>query len=208
LEKIASLSLVCSFGRFEGIKIQGTAMMITTRTTRLKARVAVVKVAVVVGVVVAVLVGAAAVGRRKSGASEWVKASVCLTETSGKLPYLLHAPAATRTNTFTTTTITTINTTLAMATYHHSSCDRHLTPPSTNTAPTNSYDEAHYPNGKPRVLNVWIPFTDASADNGCLWVVPREFDPAYDQPTGKLQSSWWVSVCCPFVRSCLRPTDR
>jgi len=46
-----------------------------------------------------------------------------------------------------------------------------------------SYDEAHFSDdGRPRVLNVWIPLTEATADNGCLWVVPREFDPFYDKP--------------------------
>ena len=45
-----------------------------------------------------------------------------------------------------------------------------------------SFDEAHFPDGAPRVCNVWMPLTDATVDNGCLWVVPREFDPMYDQP--------------------------
>ena len=47
-----------------------------------------------------------------------------------------------------------------------------------------SYDEAHFPGpeGLPRVCNVWIPLTDATVDNGCLWVIPKEFDPMYAQP--------------------------
>lgn len=44
-----------------------------------------------------------------------------------------------------------------------------------------SYNEAHFPDGSARVLNVWIPLTDVTVDNGCLWVVPKEFDPMYTQ---------------------------
>ena len=47
-----------------------------------------------------------------------------------------------------------------------------------------SYEEAHFSDGRPRILNVWVPFTDADVDNGCLWVVPREFDPIYEK-TGR-----------------------
>ena len=43
-----------------------------------------------------------------------------------------------------------------------------------------SYDEAHdISDGSPKILNVWLPFTDATPNNGCLWVVPREWDPCY-----------------------------
>ena len=42
-----------------------------------------------------------------------------------------------------------------------------------------TYGDAHFPDGAPKVLNTWLPFTEAAADNGCLWVVPREFDACY-----------------------------
>ena len=34
----------------------------------------------------------------------------------------------------------------------------------------------------PKLLNVWIPINDATLSNGCMRVVPREFDPAFARP--------------------------
>ena len=43
-----------------------------------------------------------------------------------------------------------------------------------------AYGDAHWrTDGRAKVLNTWLPFTYADADNGCLWVVPKEFDDRY-----------------------------
>ena len=34
----------------------------------------------------------------------------------------------------------------------------------------------------PRVLSTWMPLTPVRTDNGCMYVVPRGFDPDFDQP--------------------------
>ena len=52
-----------------------------------------------------------------------------------------------------------------------------------------SYDEAFGPNSGdetsnplPRVLSTWMPLTPVRTDNGCMYVVPTEFDPCFDRP--------------------------
>lgn len=35
------------------------------------------------------------------------------------------------------------------------------------------------PDGSPRILTVWVPLTDASPRNGCMYVVPTHLDPHY-----------------------------
>jgi hypothetical protein len=36
----------------------------------------------------------------------------------------------------------------------------------------------------PAILNVWIPLNDATLDNGCMYVVPREFDTDFARTDG------------------------
>ena len=43
-------------------------------------------------------------------------------------------------------------------------------------------DEDHH--SSPAVLNVWIPLNDATNDNGCMYVVPREFDSDFARTDG------------------------
>jgi hypothetical protein len=52
-------------------------------------------------------------------------------------------------------------------------------------------DSLHYEEDKgkhdvssdhPAILNVWIPLNDATLDNGCMYVVPREFDADFCNP--------------------------
>jgi hypothetical protein len=38
------------------------------------------------------------------------------------------------------------------------------------------YHEGEDANESPAILTVWIPLNDATLDNGCMYVVPREFD--------------------------------
>lgn len=42
----------------------------------------------------------------------------------------------------------------------------------------NTY-ETLYPNGMPKTLTVWIPLTDATPLNGCMYIVPADRDPTY-----------------------------
>jgi hypothetical protein len=43
--------------------------------------------------------------------------------------------------------------------------------------------EAMFDDGKtPKLLNVWIPVNDATLENGCMYIVPREFDSNFDRP--------------------------
>jgi hypothetical protein len=37
----------------------------------------------------------------------------------------------------------------------------------------------------PAILNVWIPLNDAALDNGCMYVVPREFGTDFVNPDTK-----------------------
>lgn len=45
-----------------------------------------------------------------------------------------------------------------------------------------TYKNCHNPkDGSPDILSLWIPLVDVSADNGCMYVIPRESDPQFDQ---------------------------
>ena len=44
----------------------------------------------------------------------------------------------------------------------------------------NSFDSSLQP--EPKILNVWIPLVDTTHNNGCLCVLPKEFDTVFDQP--------------------------
>ena len=35
--------------------------------------------------------------------------------------------------------------------------------------------------GSPLLLTVWIPVSNVTVDNGCMYVVPREFDAGFDR---------------------------
>ncbi|HYA20272.1 MAG TPA: phytanoyl-CoA dioxygenase family protein [Burkholderiales bacterium] len=35
------------------------------------------------------------------------------------------------------------------------------------------------PDGRPRMCTVWIPFTDATTHNSCIYVLPRPYDPVF-----------------------------
>ena len=38
------------------------------------------------------------------------------------------------------------------------------------------------PDGTPLTLTVWLPLTDATPENGCMYVVPADRDPTYNTP--------------------------
>ena len=66
------------------------------------------------------------------------------------------------------------------------------------------YDQCHLEDGSPSVVSVWIPFVQASLDNGCMYVVPRENDPLFDQPDDKFHLT---PTLRPFPYSHVRPLN-
>jgi ectoine hydroxylase-related dioxygenase (phytanoyl-CoA dioxygenase family) len=49
-------------------------------------------------------------------------------------------------------------------------------------------DKGHrslYPDGRPKSLTVWLPLTEATPLNGCMYVVPAYRDPTYNTPNDK-----------------------
>jgi len=39
-----------------------------------------------------------------------------------------------------------------------------------------------FPDGRPQSLSVWIPLTEATPLNGCMYIVPAHLDPTYNTP--------------------------
>ncbi|NES85799.1 MAG: phytanoyl-CoA dioxygenase family protein [Moorea sp. SIO2B7] len=39
------------------------------------------------------------------------------------------------------------------------------------------------PNGMPKALNIWIPLTEVTPLNGCMYILPADLDPNYNQDT-------------------------
>ncbi|HET6251925.1 MAG TPA: phytanoyl-CoA dioxygenase family protein [Tepidisphaeraceae bacterium] len=44
---------------------------------------------------------------------------------------------------------------------------------------------ALYPDGRPKSLTVWLPLTDATPLNGCIYMIPAYLDPTYNTPQDK-----------------------
>lgn len=44
------------------------------------------------------------------------------------------------------------------------------------------HSEAFDQKGRATIINVWVPLCNATLDNGCMYVVPKEFDPLFDKP--------------------------
>lgn len=42
-----------------------------------------------------------------------------------------------------------------------------------------SYADTHTAEGEVKIVHVWIPLNDVSVENGCMYVLPREFDNLY-----------------------------
>ena len=38
------------------------------------------------------------------------------------------------------------------------------------------HDQCILPSGRPKIINIWVPLTEATLDNGCMHVLPRESD--------------------------------
>lgn len=45
-----------------------------------------------------------------------------------------------------------------------------------------SFTQSTYPDGSPKILSLWMPLTDATLDNGCMFVIPKEHDKYFDKP--------------------------
>ena len=45
-----------------------------------------------------------------------------------------------------------------------------------------SYTETFDGDGAIQALSIWVPLSDVDARNGCMFVLPKEFDPAHDKP--------------------------
>ncbi len=43
-------------------------------------------------------------------------------------------------------------------------------------------DSAFAPNGDPNLISLWIALTDATVDNGCIYVLPKTLDPGWPKP--------------------------
>lgn len=41
---------------------------------------------------------------------------------------------------------------------------------------------ALYPDGKPKILSFWIPYSEANPENSCISIVPADRDPTYKTP--------------------------
>ncbi len=80
-----------------------------------------------------------------------------------------------------------------------------------------NYDETFSPDGSLIALSVWIPLTDARADNGCMYILPKEFDSLHDDPKnpshlrcavdgqgdGVLELRFPLQGMCVYVRACM-----
>lgn len=47
--------------------------------------------------------------------------------------------------------------------------------------------------GRPQAISLWVPLTDATTENGCMYVVPAPWDPQYENP--------WASAEVMFLQS-------
>ncbi|KAJ1489716.1 hypothetical protein T484DRAFT_3446637 [Baffinella frigidus] len=56
-----------------------------------------------------------------------------------------------------------------------------------------SHPETFSPDGSLRVLSIWVPLTDVDAINGCMFVLPKEFDPIHD----KADDEWHLASAVP-----------
>lgn len=67
------------------------------------------------------------------------------------------------------------------------------------------FDQCHLDDGEtPSVVSVWIPMVQATLDNGCMYVVPREMDPLFDRPEDKYHLT---PTLRPFPYAHVRPLN-
>jgi hypothetical protein len=76
-----------------------------------------------------------------------------------------------------------------------------------------TYSDTYNAQGQPQLLTVWVPVSDITVDNGCMYVVPKEFDHNYDrddvmehmlvQSTGWLAGKSFLRFDYPFLWQCI-----
>ena len=44
-----------------------------------------------------------------------------------------------------------------------------------------TFTDSHAADGTPKILTMWVPLTMVSTENGCMYVVPKEFDENYER---------------------------
>jgi hypothetical protein len=44
-----------------------------------------------------------------------------------------------------------------------------------------TFTDSHCSQGKPKILTMWVPVTEVTPQNGCMYVVPKQFDENYDR---------------------------
>ena len=44
-----------------------------------------------------------------------------------------------------------------------------------------TYSASTFSDGEPKILSVWVPLNEVTTENGCMYVVPREFDENFDK---------------------------
>ena len=61
------------------------------------------------------------------------------------------------------------------------------------------YSESHLPDGTPSILGIWIPVVDATPENGCMYVVPRERDPMWDAVEDRMHKAPHLMSGFPYA---------
>lgn len=56
-----------------------------------------------------------------------------------------------------------------------------------------NHAESNAEDGSPQILSIWIPLNDVDTQNGCMYVVPKEFDEHFDKPEddSHLKAAMW-----------------
>ena len=49
-----------------------------------------------------------------------------------------------------------------------------------------AYGNSHTPDGRPSIIGVWVPCVEATTENGCMYVVPRERDRLFEADDDRL----------------------
>jgi len=73
-----------------------------------------------------------------------------------------------------------------------------------------NHAESNAEDGSPEILSIWIPLNDVDTQNGCMYVVPKEFDEYFDKPEddSHLKAAMWKDTGRTELRfdlACGRP---
>lgn len=69
----------------------------------------------------------------------------------------------------------------------------------------NTYSASHTVDGRPSILGIWIPCVDVNADNGCMYVVPRERDPLFENEADRTHRAPHLMPNFPYAH--VRPLE-